>query len=205
MQPQQRTSCRVSRDSKPQEETDVYSKQVKALEDEFLDKMNELSKNHNRDIQNASEMINDLNMALKRPEGGFVDQLTEENDGLTKRIPTIDAGIKTNNTRTAPKEDEKTGFFQEHKKIIVSGIIIVSFIAVFIITLLITLGIANSSSPKDVQIPNVVGLTREEAKSAIENSKLVFNTDVKEIYSADVPEGCVISQDPQYINNYSIK
>ena len=75
---------------------------------------------------------------------------------------------------------------------------------IFIATLFITLGIVNSSSPKDVQIPNVVGKTQEEAKIEIEKNKLIFNVS-KEVFSSDVEKGSVVSQDPEYKNNYSIK
>lgn len=48
-----------------------------------------------------------------------------------------------------------------------------------------------------------MNLTQEEAKQRIEQLKLKFA--YKEEYSADVEAGHVISQDPQYINNYSVK
>ncbi|MBP3707705.1 MAG: Stk1 family PASTA domain-containing Ser/Thr kinase [Clostridia bacterium] len=166
--------------------------------------MKALKKDPNDRYQNASEMIKDLNMALKRPEGGFIDN-TNYTDGLTRRIQTIDdSEIKTNNKNVEEEEEEQLSFFQAHKKVIISGIIALVFLIVFIATLFITLGVANSSTPEDVQIPDVVGKTQEEARIAVENAKLKFVVD-KEVYSADVPEGCVVSQDPTYKNNYSIK
>ena len=165
--------------------------------------MKSLKKDPNDRYQSASEMIIDLNMALKRPEGGFIDE-TNYTDGLTRRIPTVDADIKEKSTNNNDVNEEKTSFFKEHKKVIISGIIILSFLIIFIATLFITLGIVNSSSPKDVQIPNVVGKTQEEAKIEIEKNKLIFNVS-KEVFSSDVEKGSVVSQDPEYKNNYSIK
>ena len=163
--------------------------------------MKSMKKDPNDRYQNASEMIKDLNMAIKRPEGGFVDE-NSYTDGLTRRIPTVNADIDEDNKKN--KTEEKQSFFQSHKKVIISGIIALVFLIVFIATLFITLGIANSSTPDDVQIPNVVGKTLEEAKLTVENAKLKFNVS-KEIYSADYPEGSIVSQDPEYKNNYSIK
>lgn len=169
--------------------------------------MKALRKDPNDRYQNASEMIKDLNMALKRPEGGFIDD-TNYTDGLTRRIQTIDdSQIRNNNTnikKDEEEDEEQLSFFQAHKKVIISGIIALVFLIVGIATFFITIGIANSSTPDDVQIPNVVGKTQEEARIAVENAKLKFVVG-KEVYNAEIPEGCVVSQDPTYKNNYSIK
>ena len=168
--------------------------------------MKSMKKDPNDRYQNATEMIRDLNMALKRPEGGFINQ-ENYTDGLTRRIPTINDNLadeyRRNNVDGEDEEEELT-FFEAHKKVIVSGIIAIVFLVIFLATLFITLGIANSSGPKDVQIPNVVGKTQEEAKLEVEKANLKFNVS-KEIYSADVPEGCVITQDPTYKVDYAIK
>ena len=169
--------------------------------------MKALRKDPNDRYQNASEMIKDLNMALKRPEGGFVKEEVYT-DGLTRRIPIVDEDMEKSYGRSASgydmEDEEDLTFFQAHKKVIIGGIIALAFVLIPLITLGITLGIANSSSPKDVQIPNVVGKTRDEAKVEVENSKLKFVV-AKEIYSADVEEGRVISQDPTYKADFTIK
>ena len=71
-------------------------------------------------------------------------------------------------------------FFYNHPKTKVASIIAL-FVLIFVATLVITLTVINSSSPKDVQIPNVVNLTQEEAKQKIEQLKLKFA--YKEEYS----------------------
>ena len=165
-----------------------------------------MKKDPNERYQNASEMIKDLNIALKRPEGGFVEERNFE-DSFTRRIPTVNVSdnrngnIKSDNEEEMPKGKIAT-FFYNHPKTKVASIIAL-FVLIFVATLVITLTVINSSSPKDVQIPNVVNLTQEEAKQRIEQLKLKFA--YKEEYSADVEAGHVISQDPQYINNYSVK
>ena len=165
-----------------------------------------MKKNPNERYQNASEMIKDLNIALKRPEGGFVEERNFE-DSFTRRIPTVNVSDNRNGNIKSDNEEEKpkgkiATFFYNHPKTKVASIIAL-FVLIFVATLVITLTVINSSSPKDVQIPNVVNLTQEEAKQKIEQLKLKFA--YKEEYSADVEAGHVISQDPQYINNYSVK
>ena len=168
--------------------------------------LKEMKKDPNERYQNASEMIKDLNIALKRPEGGFVEERNFE-DSFTRRIPTVNVSDNRNGNVKSDNEEEKpkgkiATFFYNHPKTKVASIIAL-FVLIFVATLVITLTVINSSSPKDVQIPNVVNLTQEEAKQRIEQLKLKFA--YKEEYSADVEAGHVISQDPQYINNYSVK
>ena len=165
-----------------------------------------MKKDPNERYQNASEMIKDLNIALKRPEGGFVEERNFE-DSFTRRIPTVNVSDNRNENIKSDNEEEKpkgklATFFYNHPKTKVASIIVL-FVLIFVATLVITLTVINSSSPKDVQIPNVVNLTQEEAKQKIEQLKLKFA--YKEEYNADVEAGHVISQDPQYINNYSVK
>ncbi len=165
-----------------------------------------MKKDPNERYQNASEMIKDLNIALKRPEGGFVEERNFE-DSFTRRIPTVNVSDNRNENIKSDNEEEKpkgklATFFYNHPKTKVASIIAL-FVLIFVATLVITLTVINSSSPKDVQIPNVVNLTQEEAKQRIEQLKLKFA--YKEEYNADVEAGHVISQDPQYINNYSVK
>lgn len=57
--------------------------------------------------------------------------------------------------------------------------------------------------PKDVDLPNLVGKTLEEANKEIEK------TDIKlektEEFNADVEAGKIISQEPPYIDGYTVK
>lgn len=170
--------------------------------------MKALKKEPNDRYQNASEMIKDLNLALKRPEGGFIEERNYD-DGLTKRIPTVNTQerIRSTNTTTVKEPENKKGkigvFFDEHPKTKIA-LIALLFIFIFIATLVITLTIVNSSAPKDVQIPSVVGESKEVAKQKIEDSKLKFNI-TREEFNAEIEAGIVISQDPAYIDNYSVK
>lgn len=166
--------------------------------------MKAMKKDPNERYQNATEMIKDLNLALKRPQGGFVEDRNYE-ESFTRRIPTVN-NVESNND-TQDVDDNEDSYFARHPKAkiaIITGIIIFA-IALIAAVPIVTMSIVNSSTrAEDVQIPNVVNLSQEEAKQRIENSNLVFNVS-KEIYSADVEAGYVISQDPAYISNYSVK
>lgn len=173
--------------------------------------MKAMKKDPNERYQNASELIRDLNMALKRPEGGFVEERNYgSSNGYTQRIPTMDAMPNKQNVDIDDEDDDEyyddDTFFGRHpnaKKFIIIGVILLALAAVAAIPI-ITAGVMNSKSQvKDVQIPNVVGLTSEEAKQRIEESKLIFESE--EIYSADVEAGYVISQKPAYAANYNVK
>jgi len=61
--------------------------------------------------------------------------------------------------------------------------------------------VLNITNPKEVDLPNVVGLTKEEAQKQIEDAKLKYEVD-KEEYNKDVEEGHIISQDPAYFEKY---
>lgn len=100
----------------------------------------------------------------------------------------------------------------ENKEIVTAGIVlsIVSLVLTIIITIIviiIPLGgsfLLDITSPKEVEVPNVVGLTVEEAQEKVESVGLKFEIDKKE-FSSNTEEGCIISQNPPYIKNYRVK
>ena len=148
--------------------------------------------------QSATEMLRDLNRALKDPNGDFVDNSNYSSvDSSTRVIPTINnENIRTERTQT----EKKQNFFANHKKLsIFLGIVILFFVSIFGTNLFFKL-----TKPKETAIPNLVGITKEEAEKAITDSKLVVG-EVKEEYNTDVEKGYVISQDPAYREKYNIK
>ena len=166
--------------------------------------MKALKKDPNERYQNATEIIRDLNMALKRPEGGFIESRDYENS-YTQRIPTMDSISNKQPEKDEEEEYYTETFFSTHPKVkmaIIIGAILLALTAIAAVPI-ITINIINSSTKaQDVQIPNVVGLTAEEAKQRVESSKLVYKQE--EAYSVDVEAGLVISQNPKY-GNYSVK
>ena len=160
-----------------------------------------MQKDTNLRYQSASEMLRDLNMALKDPDGNFVFMKDIENDSPTQRIPTIgEEELNSKKTTKKKKENKFVAFVKKHK--------VLSFIIGAILLFVLTIGITyfglKFTSVKDVQIPNLVGKTQQEAKQIAEESKLKY-TELDPEYSPDVPEGYVISQTPTYMDNYKIK
>ena len=64
------------------------------------------------------------------------------------------------------------------------------------------MGVLSLTNPPEVEMPKVIGMTKEEAQKAIEDAKLKFEVE-KEEYSKDVEEGKVISQDPTYMERFN--
>lgn len=163
-----------------------------------------MKKDTNLRYSSATEMLRDLNLALKNPDGDFVVMKNTENDFPTQKIPVMyDKTIKKeeeNKETNNKKENKFIKFIKNHK--ILS--FFVGSVLLFIATILITYFGLKATAVKDVQIPNVVNSSREEAKKTIEDAKLVY-TELEEEYSPDVPEGFVIRQEPGYMENYKIK
>ena len=152
--------------------------------------------------RSATEMLKDLSQALKDPEGDFV-QLNDANDSPTQTISTVygEASKDSHSPKKNKKKPNKlVAFIKKHKKLsTVVGIFLLFFLTIGITYLALTLG-----QVKDVQIPNLVGLSREEAQKQTEEANLVFEVQ-EETFDDEVLAGYVISQDPAYIENYTIK
>ena len=144
--------------------------------------------------QTATELLVDLRKALKNPNGDFVEQEEYDPTAKTQRISTDEIAKKSK------KKGKFAEFIEKHKALsIFIGLILLFFIA-FGLTMLIL----HFTNPKEVEVPTVVGLTKEEAKSKIEDAKLKFEIESEE-YNTDVEAGKVISQDPQGTETSLIK
>ncbi len=160
-----------------------------------------MQKDTNLRYQSASEMLRDLQLALKNPDGNFVFMKDIENDFPTQKIPTIGEEELNNKKDTKKKKENKfVAFVKKHK--------VLSFVIGAILLFVLTIGVTyfglKLTSVKDVQIPNLVGKTQQEAKQIAEEAKLKF-TELEPEFSPDVPQGYVISQTPTYMDNYKIK
>ena len=147
--------------------------------------MKALKKDPTLRYQTSSEMLIDLRAALKNPDGDFVEEKNYDRTARTQKIGNMESEEK----RSSKKKENKFVKFIKNHKVISSfvGVILLFFIA-FGSTMMI-LGVTN---PKETEVPNVVGLTREEAKKKIEEAKLQYEEDPEE-YNKDVEEGKVIS------------
>ena len=169
--------------------------------------MKAMEKDANLRYQSATEMLKDLNMALKNPDGDFVHTSSNEM-AYTQRIETI-KGVEQNNKENLKESEngkKKKGkldqFFEKHKaeKYI---LIILLIILIPVIGFFGTQAILNWGRVDDVNLPNFVNMTREEAEQAATNAGLQLET--TEEFNSDVEAGKVISQEPQYVEGYLVK
>lgn len=155
--------------------------------------------------QSATEMLKDLSLALKNPEGKFVSESSMDTQA-TQRIGTITEDMakeKIEGKREKKKQGKLKTYFKEHPKMKILAVIL-SFILVFLITVFTVKGIMDATTVKNVYIPNLVGKTQAEVEQALEGTKLTYEVAGEE-YSSEVEAGRVISQDPTYKNNFTIK
>ena len=166
-----------------------------------------MQKDTNSRYQSATEMLRDLSLALKDPEGHFVKENIDMN-GYTQVIPTLSQEkIKTENESRKDNEEKKSKgkfrtFISEHpavKVLLIIAIIILIPVGVFFATQ----GILNIGREKDVKLPNFTNMTRAQAEQAANEANLKL--EVEEQFDKEVEAGKVISQDPQYMENYTVK
>ena len=168
--------------------------------------MKAMEKDLNLRYQSATEMLKDLNMALKDPEGDFVK--TSSNDmAYTQRIDTIpEEAVKKEERDDNGEKEKKKGkirtFFAKHPALKVI-IIILLIILIPIIGFFGTQAILSAGRTKDIALPNFVEMTREEAETAAEEANLVL--EITEEFSSEVEEGKIVSQDPPYTDGYLVK
>ena len=161
--------------------------------------MKALQKDTTLRYQSSTEMLADLKRALKNPDGDFVDDREYDPTAKTQKINLDEYGnIDDRPRRTGKKEGKIKSFIKKHKKLS----IFIGVVLLFFLSLGGTMLALNITNPPEVELPNVVGLSKEEAEKEVENAKLKFEVE-KEEYNKDVPEGFVISQDPLYMEKYN--
>ena len=161
--------------------------------------MKALQKDITLRYQTASDMLVDLKKALKNPDGDFVEDLEYDPTARTQVIDTNSYRNQKQDRKANGKKDGKfKTFIKNHKGLS----IFIGLVLLFILSLGGTILALNITNPPEVEMPNVVGMTKEEAQKAIEDAKLVFEVE-KEEYNKDVEEGRVISQDPTYMERFN--
>lgn len=175
-----------------------------------------MQKNPNYRYQNATEMLEDLTRALKNPEEDFV-VLHQSGNSPTQKIPTIydmdleeKSGDRKSKKADKQQDTKKKGkfrkFLEEHKAARILFIILIC-IGLFLGAMFGTLAIF--SRPSQVQIPNLVvdesgnPMTEEAAIALLEELGFTNHT-VEYENSDDVEKGYVISQKPDYQENYTV-
>ena len=172
-----------------------------------------MQKDPNLRYQNASEMMSDLKMALKRPDEDFVVLAYRDDDSPTQKVPTIyEIEMEKNNDRNAPKisdkeeETKKKGKFSEflskHKFIKFLLILVLLAMLFVIVSFSVMFGI-QKNQVKDAYIPVVVGenlddmLTEEEAiEKLVKAGFSKNNIKVIKESNSEIKEGYVFAQEP---------
>ena len=157
---------------------------------------------------NATEMIRDLEKSLKNPSGEFVFE-NENRDFRTQRI-SLDYTKKVNSEDK--KENKKEGkfakigkFFEEHTAIKVV-LQILACILVFALAMGGTYFALTMGKAKEIQVPNLVGKTVEEAKNELVTVGFnIENIKIEEKYDLEIPKGQIIKQEPEYQENYKVQ
>ena len=161
--------------------------------------------------QNATDMLKDLGMALKNPDGNFVQDT--RNTAYTQVVPTLsDEEIKIENIKSKTansnaegkdaQKEKKVSFFAKHPAMKVLLIILI-IILIPVAGFFGAKGILNIGREKDVDLPNFVAMTRQEAQTTAQ--KLNLELQIEERYDKEVELDKVISQEPGYMENYKIK
>ena len=163
--------------------------------------MKALKKDSTLRYQSATEMLIDLKRALKDPNGDFVDNKEYSRDFPTQRISTINDEETPRNANKNKKKQNKFVMFVKKHKVFST---IMGLIILFIISISATIGISNATRPKEVQIPNLVGMSVDEAKALLDKEKIKYVEDSQE-YNTEYEAGKIISQNPPYVENRKIK
>ena len=160
-----------------------------------------MKKDPNERYQSATDMLRDLTLALKNPDGNLAGENTI-NDFPTQVIHTIERQKleQKGKENEKDKKKKKENFFTKHKGLIITLILIL----LFALSLGGTILFMNMTKPKDVQVPNLVGKTIEEVQNTLKGTKLSYEI-IEEKYDTKIDKGLVISQEPEYKNNYRIK
>lgn len=149
--------------------------------------------------QTATEMIRDLSLSLKKPEGNFANDV--EDTARTQVIPKIK---EEKNAKNNEKEKGKIRkYFGKHPKAKITTIIIACII-LFFATIFTTKALMDMGTVKDVPMPELVGKTEEEIKEMFKDTKFTYEITGEE-YNSEIEEGKVITQNPKYRKNYTIK
>ena len=156
------------------------------------------AKNPKNRYDNVRDMYKDLQTALQRDnEKRLVYEYPENDLEETKVIPQVTKEVKTVIDKPLDKEEDTTDNSVLKEKdeknklpIILAVVLLGTLIVLAGVYLLIT-----SKDVKEVKVPNVVGLTTEEAIKMIKEKGLEYTTKSEE--STTVEEGKVIRTEPK--------
>ena len=163
--------------------------------------MKAMQKDANMRYSTATEMIADLEFALKNP-GKAIDT-EDETRYATQRVKVSEPSERRK--KTEPKKGKfakMKDYFAKHK--VVKWLVIIAFlIIIFLASIFITIWGANKIDPKpaEVTLPDLKGLTVDEAKEKYPNLVIKIK---EEAFDPEIEEKKIISQTPTYQANYTV-
>ena len=119
---------------------------------------------------------------------------TEDTDELVKEITPEDVEKDDEEDDEEDEESEEEDYFEEPKKRNTLIIILASFFLLLLITFAV-FWLVTTREVKDVTVPNVVGLSTDEAIEKLKKAGFTYTTESKN--SETVPEGNVIKTTPK--------
>lgn len=166
--------------------------------------MKAMRKEPNERYQSATEMLRDLNAALKNPEGNFVEnENIDMNRTQVMGTITDDMLEKNEKVEEHKKQSRLKQYFEKHPKMKIVMLVAI-FILVFVVTLFVTKFAMDAGTVKNVEIPELVGLTEDEVKEKLKGTKFTYEIEAEE-YNSEVEAGKVSAQNPAYRKNFTIK
>lgn len=166
--------------------------------------MKAMRKDPNERYQSATEMLRDLNAALKNPEGNFVEnENIDMNRTQVMGTITDDMLEKNKKVEEHKKQSRLKQYFEKHPKMKIVMLVAI-FILVFVVTLFVTKFAMDAGTVKNVEIPELVGLTEDEVKEKLKGTKFTYEIEAEE-YNSEVEAGKVSAQNPAYRKNFTIK
>jgi len=172
-----------------------------------------MKKDKNLRYQSATEMLADLSQSLKTPDEDFVVFNDYDENSKTQKIPSIyelemDKTSRKDSTEKTKKPGKVKAFFQKHKWAKVLLYLVIAII-VFLVSMFGAMAALNSTKVKEVELPNLVWVEEgkrmklEEAKKMLEELGLQY--EVEEVFNDEVESGYIISQSPEFQENFNIK
>lgn len=156
--------------------------------------------------QSATEMLKDLSMSLKDPEGNFVKRNSETMQ-YTQRIPSLNEEMEEEKTRknTDKKKKGLAKYFAEHptaKKVWITVIALAIIVLIPLIGYGVTKLILDGDKVPQVELKDVKNMTVDEGKAAYKNDKVTI--EIEEVHDKEVEEGKIISQEPPYAEGKTV-
>ena len=156
--------------------------------------------------QSATEMLKDLSMSLKDPEGNFVKRNSETMQ-YTQRIPSLNEEMEEGKTRKSSDKKKKglAKYFEEHptaKKVWITVIALAIIVLIPLIGYGVTKLVLDGGKTPQVALKDVKNMTVDEAKAAYKNDKVTI--EIEEVHDKEVEEGKIISQEPPYVEGKTV-